>query len=320
MNVTNSSLSVNVNNANIPVSGNVNATITNATVPISGNVGISSGNVNAVIQGGEVSIDGGEVNIGGILTPVNVVGTGGEVDTWDAVFANGQNYFTYEVKEPLTGQRGNSWRITGLADCTHPLTVYVNITNSIPSKSLFVFTIPPSTTIPSTFDFIIPMSSNYPIYVTVFRGVSSGFDVCGFQIFEVSGGAWRPDNYVPYNYTETGTFDIGSGLELLIEVPASARPLRASVGPTNATAASVTGLTIDRVYLASWEIEAPDIGTQTIIRRNPNNNGGQTIPIMTNNVGSIEFDIPGDGLAHLVAVRYNNTTANRPWAFVAYEK
>jgi len=65
----------NITNASIAVTGDVNANISNAVVPIQGDVGITSGTVNATIDG-DVSVNGSTVNIGGVLTPVHILGTG----------------------------------------------------------------------------------------------------------------------------------------------------------------------------------------------------------------------------------------------------
>lgn len=84
-NITNASIPVtgNVNasitNASIPVTGNVNATITNASIDVDVNgtvpVDIQNATIDATISG-DVNVLSGQVNVGGILTPVTVQGGG----------------------------------------------------------------------------------------------------------------------------------------------------------------------------------------------------------------------------------------------------
>lgn len=108
-NITNASIPVtgtvnaNVTNAVIPVNGTVNANIQNASIPVTGtvNANITNANIDATITG-DVVVTSGQVNVGGILTPVQVQGGGAILHSQSGVISPGGSV-TVNIPAPANG-------------------------------------------------------------------------------------------------------------------------------------------------------------------------------------------------------------------------
>jgi hypothetical protein len=350
MNVTNSQLDVSVTNASIPVTGDVNATITNATLEVEGEVNIGGGivdahitnasipvtgdmnvtnsslNVNANVTNASIPVTGnmnanitnatieveGEVTVGGILTPVNVVGTGGFVSQISGAFTASQGTRNYTINAPAGGQRGNSWRISGINEM--PETVKVQLVTST-ELVLASFTAYPRSGFNEacSFDFVVPMSSNYPVTLRISRGTTgtarSGLII---EIAEVSGGATSPDNGLPYQKTFSGILNQdGTGQETAFYIPPSFRPLRACFSIID-TIASPTQIT--STYLADYNY------SWQLLARDPHTTSGNVVRPNLTTAGNLVFEIPGNGIAHGYWIQYNNTASSIDYRLDISEK
>lgn len=92
-----------IDNASIPVTGNVTATIDNASIPVTGNVNanITNATIDAAVTG-NIVVDSGMIQVGGIDTPVRVQG-GGEVLVDQAGNLTAGSSVTINIPAPASG-------------------------------------------------------------------------------------------------------------------------------------------------------------------------------------------------------------------------
>lgn len=215
-NITNATVPVSgnvtatIDNASIPVTGSVDANITNATLDVAGsvNANITNANIDATVTG-NIIVDSGEIQVGGIDTPVMVqgggsillnttgsvaAGAGAQHDI--ALPANGLTYYGIGVIVTVTSKTVSN---------DVPLAVWVRNFGAVaPTNAYPVLPSSPATRLGgfgrlSTIGIVVPMGTSFPLEIDVDNNGASGTQNYSIVVIGLSHSDPYPRDFIQWS-------------------------------------------------------------------------------------------------------------------------
>lgn len=310
-------VNANITNASIPVTGDVEATITNASIPVTGDVNANitngvidvSGTVdanitNAVIDAtvtGNIIVDSGEVNVGGILTPVTIEGGGALVHSQSGNLTPGQ-VLNINVPLPVSGRTFYAFKIT--VEITSPqhatLPRVIGYTDTFDNFTTIVRypTADQGVSIPYKHSFTIPaQQSTFTILLRNPSGtLTNGYSV---RVDGVNVGSPYPATNIGYLLNSCSPVQVTpptSGATVNVWLPPSFQEYKVLMR-TASTAAVVVGMTLNYINdagtLEQYAGRAYSTGVNTT-NINPTNNNFE-------GAGNVYIPISGNGRSAQIA-------------------